>query len=181
MPTKSVAARIEARIHVIRGERVMLDVDLAALYGVPTKQLNQAVSRNPRRFPIDFMFRLTANETGNLMSQIVTSSSGPHGGRRNAPAAFTEQGVAMLSSVLRSVRAVAVNILIMRTFVQLRRTMSANTQLGRRVDDLERKVDIHGTVLADVLKALRALERPTPTKRREIGFRPKGQGARASG
>ena len=158
----------------------MLDVDLAALYGVPTKQLNQAVSRNPRRFPIDFMFRLTAKETGNLMSQIVTSSSAPHGGRRNAPAAFTEQGVAMLSSVLRSDRSVAVNILIMRTFVQLRRTMSANTQLGHRVDDLERKIDVHGTVLVDVLKALRALERPAPQKRREIGFRPTARSGRSA-
>ena len=172
MPTKSVATRIEARIHLIRGERVMLDLDLAVLYGVPTKRLNEAVRRNRRRFPADFMFRLTTAESEILRSQIATSSSG-YGGRRYLPYVFTEQGIAMLSSVLRSDRAVAVNILIMRTFVQLRRTMSANTQLGHRVDDLERKIDVHGTVLVDVLKALRALERPAPQKRREIGLKPK--------
>ena len=174
MPTKSVATRIEARIHLIRGERVMLDADLAALYGVPTKHLNQAVGRNPRRFPTDFMFRLTAEEVGNLMSQIVTSSSAPHGGRRNAPAVFTEQGVAMLSSVLRSDRAVAVNILIMRTFVRIRRALSETSELGHRMDGIERQIDVHGAVLGDVIRALRALERPTPQKRKEIGFRPTG-------
>jgi len=173
VPTKSVAARIEARIHVIRGERVILDADLAALYGVPTKQLNQAVRRNPRRFPTDFMFRLTAEEAGNLMSQIVTSSSAPHGGRRKLPHAFSEQGVAMLSSVLRSDRAVAVNILIMRTFVQIRRALSETSELGHRMDGIERQIDVHGAVLGEVLRALRELERPNPQKRREIGFRPK--------
>lgn len=173
MPTRSVTARIEARIHVIRGERVMLDADLAALYGVDTRTLNQAVSRNRNRFPGDFMFRLTVEEAGNLISQIVISSSARYGGRRKLPYAFTEQGVAMLSSVLRSERAVAVNILIVRTFVQLRRTLTATTELGHRVDGLERRIDVHGAVLGDVLKALRALERPMPQKRREIGFHPK--------
>ncbi len=134
VPTKSVAARIEARIHVIRGERVMLDADLAALYGVETRTLNQAVSRNRRRFPDDFMFRLTAEEVSHLTSQSVMSSSGAHGGRRHTPLAFTEQGVAMLSSV--------------------------------------RRIDVQGAVLGDVLRALRALERPMPQKRRKIGFRP---------
>ena len=172
MPTKSVVARIEARIHVIRGERVMLDADLAALYGVETKSLNLAVRRNRGRFPADFMFRLSAAESEILRSRIATSSSG-YGGRRYLPYVFTEQGVAMLSSVLKSDRAVAVNILVMRTFVQLRRTLSETTELGHRVDGLERRIDVHGAVLNDVLRALRALERPTPKKRREIGFRPK--------
>jgi len=99
VPSKSVAARIEARIHVVRGERVMLDADLAALYGVDTRTLNQAVTRNRRRFQADFMFRLTAGEAGNLTSQIVMSSSRAHGGRRHTPFVFTEQGGAMLSSV----------------------------------------------------------------------------------
>ena len=174
MPPKSVAARIEARIYGIRGERVMLDADLAALYGATTAALNQAVDRNADRFPDDFCFRLTAAELRTLKSQSVISIRGRGGRTRSHPRAFTEHGVAMLSSVLRSPRAIAMNILIMRTFVQLRRTMSATTQLGHRVDDLERKVDVHGTVLADVLKALRALERPTPQTRRGIGFRPKG-------
>ena len=172
MPTKSVAARIEARIHVIRGERVMLDVDLAALYGVSTSRLNEAVRRNRARFPGDFMFQLTLEET-NLISQFAISSSGGHGGRRRLPYAFTEQGVAMLSSVLRSERAIAVNVLIMRTFVELRRTLNGNIELGHRVDGLERQIGVHDAVLRDVIKALRALERPKPHKSGEIGFRPK--------
>ena len=170
MPTKSVATRIEARIHVIRGERVLLDSDLAVLYGVETKVLNLAVRRNHERFPADFVFQLTREETSGLRFQAETSKIG-RGGRRYRPYAFTEHGIAMLSSVLRSDRAVAVNILIIRTFVQLRRTLSDTAELGHRVDGLERKIDAHGTVLVDVLKALRALERPTPRKRREIGFR----------
>ena len=119
------------------------------------------------------MFRLTVPESHNLKYQFGTSSLTGHGGRRKLPFVFTEQGVAMLSSVLRSERAVAVNILIMRTFVQLRRTLTVTTELGHRVGDLERQMGVHGALLADVLRALRALERPTPQKRREIGFRPK--------
>ena len=172
MPPKSVAARIEARIHIIRGERVMLDADLAALYGVATGRLNEAIRRNRARFPADFMFQLTPEET-NLISQFAISSSGGYGGRRKPPYAFTEQGVAMLSSVLRSTRAVSVNILIMRTFVQLRRSLTQTTELGHRVNEIERQIDVHGAVLVDVLQALRALERPEPQTRREIGFRPR--------
>jgi len=172
VPPKTVAARIEARIHVIRGERVMLDVDLAALYGTVTRQLNLAVRRNATRFPADFMFQLTSVEVTNLMFQSETSSSG-HGGRRKLPFAFTEQGVAMLSSVLRSERAVAVNILIMRTFVQLRRTVSETKELGHRIDGIERRIDDHDAVLDQVLEALRALETPAAADTHEIGFRPK--------
>ena len=150
----------------------MLDADLAALYGVPTKRLNQAVQRNRGRFPVDFMFRLTAAEAEILRSQIATSSS-EYGGRRYQPHVFTEQGVAMLSSVLRSERAVAVNILIMRTFVQIRRALNETTELGHRIDAVEQRIDDHGAILQGVLEALRALERPAPQKRREIGFRPK--------
>ena len=172
VPTKSVAARIEARIHVIRGERVMLDADLAVLYGVETKVINRAVSRNRGRFPADFMFRLTVPESHNLKYQFGTSSSSGHGGRRTLPYVFTEQGVAMLSSVLRSERAVAVNILIMRTFVQLRRTLSETAELGRRVDSIERGIDTHDTLLGDILEALQALEQPDPKRRHQIGFGP---------
>lgn len=171
MPTKSIAARIEARIHVIRGERVMLDADLAALYGVATKVLNLSVQRNRSRFPDDFLFQLTSEEIGGLRFQFETSKIG-RGGRRYRPYAFTEQGVAMLSSVLRSERAVAVNILIMRTFVQLRRALTETTELGQRIDGIERRIDVHGAILEDVLEALRALERPAPQKGQEIGFRP---------
>ena len=169
MPPKSVAARIEARIHVIRGERVMLDADLAALYGVTTGALNLATRRNPGRFPPDFMFQLTRQEAG-LIFQIEISKVG-RGGRRFQPYAFTEQGVAMLSSVLRSERAVAVNILIMRTFVQLRRAVSETKELGRRINGIERRIDIHGAMLDQILEALRALESPSAKTRREIGFR----------
>ena len=119
------------------------------------------------------MFRLTVPESHNLKYQFGTSSLTGHGGRRKLPFVFTEQGVAMLSSVLRSERAVAVNILIMRTFVQLRRTLTVTTELGHRVGDLERQMGVHGALLADVLRALRALERPTPQKHGQIGFRPK--------
>ena len=167
---KSVAQRIDALIHVIRSDRVMLDEDLATLYGVETKVLNLAVRRNRRRFPV--MFQLTREEMAGLRFQIETSKTG-RGGRRYLPYVFTEQGVAMLSSVLRSERAVTVNILIMRTFVQLRRTLSETTELGHRVGALESQIGVHGAALADVLQALRALERPTPQKGREIGFRPK--------
>jgi hypothetical protein len=172
VPTKSVAARIEARIHVIRGERVMLDADLAVLYGVTTAALNLAVRRNPGRFPADFMFQLTPEETARLIFQIEISKVG-RGGRRFRPYAFTEQGVAMLSSVLRSERAVAVNILIMRTFVQLRRAVSEASELGHRVGAIERRVDVQGAILDEILTALRALEAPAPQRRREIGFRPR--------
>ena len=172
MPAKSVAARIEARIHVIRGERVMLDLDLAALYGVQTGRLNEAVRRNRTRFPQDFMFRLTAVEVDSLLSQIAIANRPRRGGSRDRPYAFTEQGVAMLSSVLRSERGVAVNVLIMRTFVQLRRAISETKDLSRRIDGIERRIDVHGAVLDDILNALEALESRAPDKRREIGFRP---------
>ena len=156
---------------MIRGERVMLDADLAVLYGVTTGALNLATRRNPGRFPPDFMFQLTRQEAG-LIFQTEISKVGS-GGRRFQPYAFTEQGVAMLSSVLRSERAIAVNILIVRTFVQLRRALNETTELGHRVDGIERRLDTHGTVLKEVLDALRALEQPVPQRRREIGFQPK--------
>lgn len=156
------------RIHVIRGQRVMLDRDLAVLYGVPTKVLNQAVHRHRIRFPEDFMFHLTPEEAAHLKSQSVTSSS-EHGGRRHAPYAFTEQGVAMLSSVLRSPRAVAVNIEIMRTFVRLRQLLVTHADLARKLADLERNYDAQFRVVFD---AIRQLMEPTDnTVRPKIGFR----------
>ena len=150
----------------------MLDADLAALYGVPTKRLNEAVRRNQIRFPTDFMFRLTARESSTLTSQIAMSSSRARGGRRHTPLVFTEHGVAMLSSVLRSERAIAANILIIRTFIQLRRAISETAELGRRVDSIERRIDTHDTLLGDILEALQALEQPDPERRHQIGFGP---------
>jgi hypothetical protein len=150
---------------VIRHHNVMLDQDLAALYGVGTKVLNQAVSRNKERFPEDFMFRLTHEEFENLRSQIVTSS---WGGRRYPPYAFTEQGVAMLSSVLRSTQAVQVNIAIMRAFVRMREAMISHKEMARRIDDMERKYDGQFKVVFDAIRRL--MEPPVPSKKRPIGY-----------
>ena len=169
-------------VSVVRGERVMLDSDLAMLYGVEARALNQAVSRNKGRFPADFMFRLSTQEYENLRSQFVTSkavekgnssqivmSSRKHRGRAYRPYAFTEQGVAMLSSVLRSKRAVEVNIAIMRTFVQLRRLMDSNLDLARKIEALEKKYDEQFAV---VFEAIKELITPPDPPRRRIGFNP---------
>ena len=157
---------IERSIRLIRGQKVLLDEDLARLYGVAVKQLNQQVRRNLDRFPEDFMFRLDADERANLRSQFVTSSS--WGGRRYEPMAFTEQGVAMLSSVLRSPRAVRVNVEIMRAFVRLRRMLESNAELSRKLDALERKYD--GQFRA-VFDAIRELMTPARKPGKRIGFR----------
>jgi len=155
--------RIESRIFMIRGHKVILDVDLSILYDVPTKALIQAIKRNYDRFPVDFMFRLTAGEFDNLRSQSVTSS---WGGRRYLPYAFTEQGIAMLSSVLRSQRAIRVNIQIMRTFYQLRQIISTHEDLKRRIESMEGKYDQQFKVVFDAIKAM--IE--PPIKKSKIGF-----------
>lgn len=161
------AELIERRIYVVQGQKVMLDSELAELYQVPTKAFNQAVSRNRTRFPEDFMFQLTKEEDESLRSQIVTSKSG-RGGRRYRPYVFTEQGVAMLSSVLNSERAVQVNIAIMRAFVRLREMMESNKELAAKLDTLEKKYD---TQFGVVFQAIRKLMQPSPVKRpRRIGF-----------
>ena len=158
--------RIERAIVVLREHKVMLDEDLAVLYAVDVKVLNQAVRRNLQRFPSDFMFRLVAEETEVLRSQFVTSRS--WGGRRYLPYAFTEQGVAMLSSVLRSDRAVRVNIEIMRAFVRLRQMLQANADLAKKLVALEKKYDAKFRVVFDAIREL--MEPPVKAKRR-IGFR----------
>ena len=165
--------QIEAVILLIRGEKVILDRDLAELYEVPTKVLNQAVKRNLKRFPGDFMFQLSAEEHDQILrSPIVTSSdgaAGSHGGRRYRPYAFTEQGVAMLSSVLSSDRAIEVNIAIMRAFVQLRQLLLTHKDLARKLKDLEQKYDENFRLVFD---AIRQLMQPPSTaeKKRRIGF-----------
>jgi hypothetical protein len=160
-----IAEEVVARqIYLIRGYKVMLDNDLAALYEVPTKVLVQAVKRNFKRFPADFMFQLTKKETTNLRSQFVTSK---WGGRRYLPYAFTEQGVAMLSSVLKSERAIQVNIAIMRTFVKLRQILSTHKELAKTLSKLEAKVSRHDNQIRAVFEVIRQLmARPT----RAIGF-----------
>ena len=160
------AGPIENRIVLLRGERVMLSTDLAALYGVEPRVLVQAVKRNFDRFPDDFMFQLTREELTNLKSQIVISSWG--GLRRASPYAFTEQGVAMLSSVLRGARAVQVNIEIIRTFVRLRRMVASNAELARRLHELEKTYDVQFKTVFD---AIRALMTPPEKAPRSIGFR----------
>jgi hypothetical protein len=151
----------------VRGEKVMLDADLAALYGVETGALNRAVKRNVDRFPVDFMFQLNEPEWEALRCQIGISSS--HGGRRGLPHAFTEQGVAMLSSVLHSARAVQVNIAIMRTFVQLRCLMDGNRDLARRIDALESRYDEQFSAIFDAIQQLIADDKRRKN-RRPIGF-----------
>ena len=157
--------RIERSILLIRGQKVMLDADLAALYGVETKQLVRAVKRNIFRFPDDFMFQLSKDEFENLRYHFGTSSH--WGGRRYPPYAFTEHGVAMLSSVLNSPRAVQVNIQIMRTFAKLRDIISQHKDLARKLNELERKYDAQFKVVFD---AIRELMRPQESKKRPIGF-----------
>jgi hypothetical protein len=161
------AERIERRILLIRGLKVMLDADLAELYGVETKVLNRAVRRNRDRFPEDFMFQLTREEFESLRFHFGTSNEG-RGGRRYNPLAFTEQGVAMLSSVLRSQRAVQVNIAIMRAFVKLREMLASHRGLARRLDEMEKKYDVQFKVVFD---AIRELMKPPEKPRPRIGFR----------
>jgi ORF6N domain len=157
--------RIEKRIFFLRGNKVMLSMDLAELYEVEPRVLVQAVKRNRDRFPEDFMFQLSRKEFEDLKSQIVISSWG--GLRRAAPYAFTEQGVAMLSSVLRSKRAVRVNVEIMRAFVRLRQILTTHEDLARKLEALEKKYDAQFKVVFDAIRELMA---PPPVKRRQIGF-----------
>lgn len=185
------AERIERRVLLLRGEKVILDVHLAELYEVSTKVLNQAVKRNPERFPSDFLFKLTPQETelvlksqivtsnlenednalttkGILRSQSVTSKRVGSGGRRYSPYAFTEQGVAMLSSVLRSSRAVQVNIEIMRTFVRLRQMIAGHADLARKLSAIEKKYDAQFKIVFDAIREL--MTPPTADEVREMGF-----------
>ena len=160
--------RISQAILLIRGQKVMLSTHLAELYDVELRALTQAVKRNIERFPEDFMFQLSAEEFANLKSQIVISSWG--GSRRAAPYAFTEQGVAMLSSVLHSQRAVMVNVEIMRAFVRLRQMLASNVELARKLAALERKYDSQFKIVFDAIREL--MMPPAPKKKRSIGFAP---------
>ena len=162
--------RVSRTIIILRGQKVMLDSDLAELYGVPTKALVQAVKRNRERFPVDFMFRLDPQELALLRSQFVTSNEG-RGGRRFLPYAFTEQGVAMLSSVLNSERAIRVNITIMRAFIKLREVVESNRELARKFAELETRVGNHDEQIAEIIEAIRQLiAPPSDGPKKEIGF-----------
>jgi ORF6N domain-containing protein len=166
-PAHPLTASIETHILLIRGQKVMVDSHLAELYRVPTKVFNQAVKRNLKRFPKDFMFQLTGKEMGILRSQFVTSS---WGGRRTSPYAFTEQGVAMLSSVLNSERAVQVNIAIMRAFVKLREILTTHRDLAEKIEELEKKYRQHDVKIQAVFDAIRQMLQPPVSPRRRIGF-----------
>jgi hypothetical protein len=165
---KALLVQVEQRIFLIRGQKVMLDADLAELYGVETRALKQAVRRNPDRFPADFMFELSPVEVETLVSQTVIPTRGKLGGA--TPMAFTEQGVAMLSSVLRSQRAVQVNIAIMRAFVRLREMLMSNADLARKLLALENKYDAQFRVVFDAIREL--MEGPPPPPKPRIGFKP---------
>jgi len=174
---------IEPVIMVIRGQRVILDSDLAKIYGVTTKAFNQAVKRNFERFPVDFMFRLTADELTNvssqpaLRSQFVTSKTG-RGGRRYAPYAFTEHGAVMAANVLNSERAVAMSVYVVRAFVKLREVLASTAELAKKLDILERKLtsrlDVHEKAIVELFTQIRKLLKPSPPqpepKHRRIGF-----------
>ena len=170
MNDQPLSQEITQKIYFIRGHRVMLDVDLANLYGVETGALNRAVRRNQFRFPGDFMFQLTETEEEFLRCQIGISSlpGNKHGGRRYLPLVFTEQGVAMLSSVLRSEKATLVNIEIMRAFVKLRKFLLTNQDLAQKLNDLEKKYD---TRFREVFEAIKSLMNPPEIKKRKIGIR----------
>lgn len=159
----------ESRIRLVRGRRVILSHDIAELYGVPSKRLNQQVRRNAARFPADFMFRLTAREAADLRSQNATSSPA-WGGARYVPLAFTEQGVAMLSGVLTSKRAIRVNIAIMRAFVKVRELLAAHRDLALRIDELEKKYDGRFATVFQALRQLMTVETGFAENRTRIGF-----------
>jgi len=160
----------ERRILLLRGQKVMLDADLAELYGVPTKRINEQVRRNPNRFPSDFMFQLAPEEANSLRSQIATLKAGRGRHRKYLPFAFTEQGVAMLSSVLNSERAVQVNIAIMRAFVKLRQMLATHKELAQKLAELERTVEGHDQQIRSIFDAIRQLMAPPVPPRRRIGF-----------
>ena len=173
MPDKKslvVVANIESKILLIRGQKVMLDADLAELYGVETRRLNEQVNRNRERFPEDFMFQLTAEEFANLKSQFATSS---WGGRRKLPYAFTEHGSIMAASVLNSPRAIEISVHVVRAFVRMRELVAGNKELAQKLNHLERKVGAHDKAISEIIKAIRQLMAPEePKKKRPIGFAP---------
>ncbi len=161
---------IEQKILMIRGCKVMLDKELSKLYGVTTKRLNEQVKRNKERFPGDFMFQLTKQEENSLRSQNATLKRGSHS--KYLPYVFTEQGVAMLSSVINSKRAIQVNIIIMRIFVKLRLIISTNKELVYKLNELERKIEKHDVEIQNIFEAIRQLMTPKEEPRRKIGFHP---------
>lgn len=167
----------EGTIYLIRGQRVMLDSDLAAIYGTSTMRLNERLRRNRQRFPRDFAFRLTPEEFKRLISQIAISKKG-RGGRRKLPWVFTEHGAIMLASVLNSNIAIQAGVRVVRAFVRLREMVAANAQLAGKLAELERRLDTHDVAIVDLFAALKRLLEPEPKSKREIGFHVRERGTR---
>ena len=170
-PQMTPVEGMDSQIHLIRGQRVMLDSDLAAIYGVPTMRLNEQFKRNRQRFPVDFAFQLTAEEYAALISQFAISKKG-RGGRRKLPWVFTEHGSIMLAAILNSERAVEMSVFVVRAFMQMREVLLGSKQLAAKLAELEKRVGGHDEVIADLITAIRKLlEAPTEEKaKREIGY-----------
>ena len=165
----TIASAVESRILILRHQRVILDADIAELYGVPVRQLNQQVKRNRERFPSDFVFQLTAKEHEILRSQIVISKE-THGGRRYRPFAFTEHGAIMAATVLNSERAVQMSVFVVRAFVRLREMLATNRRLAARLYELENRLDTHDSTIQDLIEAIKELMTPEEAPRLRIGF-----------
>jgi hypothetical protein len=173
-----LAKRIGSKILVLRNQKVILDTDLAELYGVPVKHLNQQVKRNRDRFPADFLFPLTKAENESLRSQIVTSNVG-RGGRRYLPHAFTEHGAIMAATVLNSKRAIAMSIFVVRAFAQMRQALLVNQHVVSKLSELESRLDIHDAEIQDLVDAIHELLAPLPANHRRIGFQVPSSSAKA--
>lgn len=171
MPQRRMMPRftVESRILLLRHQRVILDADIAELYGVPVKVLNQQIKRNRRRFPPDFVFQLTTKEHAALRSQIVTSNEG-RGGRRYLPYAFTEHGAIMAATVLNSERAVEMSVFVVRAFVRLREMLATNRKLAGKIDELENRLDTHDSTITELIDAIKELMTPDDPPRKRIGF-----------
>ena len=174
-----LAKKVDSKIVILRDQKVILDVDLAALYGVSVKRLNEQIKRNARRFPSDFLFRLSSAEYENLRSQNATSSS-RHGGRRYLPHAFTEHGAIMAATVLNSKRAIEMSIFVVRAFVRMREALIMNQQIVAKLSELEQRLESHDADIQELVEAIRELMAPEPANSRRIGFEapsasPKGQ------
>jgi len=171
MPKTSpkLSVPVESRILILRRQRVILDTDLAELYGVTVKRLNEQIQRNRERFPSDFMFQLTANEHKALRSQIATSKKG-RGGRRYPPYAFTEHGAIMAATVLNSKRAIEMSVFVVRAFVRMREMLVKNRQLAAKINELDRRLETHDTAIQDLIDAIKELMVPGEGSKRKIGF-----------
>ena len=164
-----LANKVDSKIQILRGQKVILDSDLAELYGVPVKQLNQQIKRNGDRFPADFVFRLSPAEYRSLRSQIVTSNSS-RGGRRYLPNAFTEHGAIMAATVLNSKRAIEMSVFVVRAFVRMREALAANHQIVSKLSEIEQRLEGHDAEIQELVDAIRELMAPLPANNRRIGF-----------